>query len=97
MTCDWYKNFYGDNQDMYAFTLKQIKKYFTGVKALKGVDLTINKGEIHCLAGENGCGKSTLGRAIANLIKYEDKIKYQGKDLQSYNSKEMKNLNKLTF
>jgi simple sugar transport system ATP-binding protein len=45
--------------------LEQIKKYFTGVKALKGVDLTINKGEIHCLAGENGCGKSTLIKVIS--------------------------------
>ena len=27
MTCDWYKNFYGDNQDMYTFTLKQIKQF----------------------------------------------------------------------
>lgn len=45
--------------------LEKIKKYFTGVKALKGVDLTINKGEIHCLAGENGCGKSTLIKVIS--------------------------------
>ncbi|MGD1822056.1 MAG: sugar ABC transporter ATP-binding protein [Pleomorphochaeta sp.] len=45
--------------------LEKIKKYFTGVKALKGVDLTINTGEIHCLAGENGCGKSTLIKVIS--------------------------------
>jgi len=45
--------------------LEKIKKYFNGVKALKGVDLTINKGEIHCLAGENGCGKSTLIKVIS--------------------------------
>ncbi len=45
--------------------LEEIKKYFTGVKALKGVDLTINTGEIHCLAGENGCGKSTLIKVIS--------------------------------
>lgn len=45
--------------------LNKIKKYFTGVKALKGVDLTINTGEIHCLAGENGCGKSTLIKVIS--------------------------------
>lgn len=45
--------------------LEKIKKEFTGVKALKGVDLTINTGEIHCLAGENGCGKSTLIKVIS--------------------------------
>ncbi len=45
--------------------LKGIKKAFGGVHALKGVDLTIKKGEIHCLAGENGCGKSTLIKVIS--------------------------------
>lgn len=45
--------------------LKGIKKSFGGVKALKGVDLTIRKGEVHCLAGENGCGKSTLIKVIS--------------------------------
>ena len=45
--------------------LENIKKSFGGVHALKGVDLTINSGEIHCLAGENGCGKSTLIKVIS--------------------------------
>ena len=40
--------------------VKNIKKSFGGVHAFKGVDLTIKKGETHCLAGENGCGKSTI-------------------------------------
>lgn len=45
--------------------LENIKKSFGGVHALKGIDLTINSGEIHCLAGENGCGKSTLIKVIS--------------------------------
>jgi len=48
-------------------TLKGIKKSFGGVHALKGVDLHINKGEIHCLAGENGCGKSTIIKIISGF------------------------------
>ena len=32
--------------------LDHIKKYFGGVKALKGVSLEVRSGEIHCLAGE---------------------------------------------
>lgn len=48
-------------------TLKGIKKSFGGVHALKGVDLQINKGEIHCLAGENGCGKSTIIKVISGF------------------------------
>jgi simple sugar transport system ATP-binding protein len=47
--------------------LKNIKKSFGGVHALKGVNLTVNKGEVHCLAGENGCGKSTLIKVISGV------------------------------
>ncbi len=47
--------------------LSGIKKSFGGVHALRGVDLEIRRGEIHCLAGENGCGKSTLIKAISGV------------------------------
>lgn len=47
--------------------LRGIKKSFGGVRALDGVDLEIKKGEIHCLAGENGCGKSTLIKTISGV------------------------------
>ena len=47
--------------------ITQVKKYFGGVKALDGVDLVIRKGEIHCLAGENGCGKSTIINVISGF------------------------------
>ena len=44
-----------------------ITKSFAGVQALKGVSLEIMPGEIHCLAGENGCGKSTLIKVISGV------------------------------
>lgn len=50
-------------------SVKGIKKSFGGVHALKGVDLTIKKGETHCLAGENGCGKSTIIKVISGFYK----------------------------
>ncbi len=42
-----------------------VKKSFAGVDALKGINMEIFPGEIHCLAGENGCGKSTLIKIIS--------------------------------
>ncbi|MDR2521240.1 MAG: sugar ABC transporter ATP-binding protein [Spirochaetaceae bacterium] len=44
-----------------------VTKSFGGVKALKGVNLAVGRGEIHCLAGENGCGKSTLIKVISGF------------------------------
>ena len=52
--------------------MKNIKKSFGGVHALKGVDLTIKKGETHCLAGENGCGKSTIIKVISGFYKPDE-------------------------
>ena len=51
----------------YILKATGIKKYFGGVKALDGVSLSIRKGEIHCLAGENGCGKSTIINIISGF------------------------------
>jgi simple sugar transport system ATP-binding protein len=47
--------------------LTDITKSFAGVQALRGVDLTVMRGKIHCLVGENGCGKSTLIKIIAGV------------------------------
>ena len=46
-----------------------IKNTCGGVPALKGVDLTIKRGDTHRLAGENGCGKSTIIKVISGFYK----------------------------
>ena len=60
--------------------IKEVSKHFGGVKALDKVGLTINTGEIHCLVGENGCGKSTLIKIISGFYKPDGgEICFEGK------------------
>ncbi|HSK70015.1 MAG TPA: sugar ABC transporter ATP-binding protein, partial [Candidatus Limnocylindria bacterium] len=59
-----------------------IYKSFAGVHALKNVSLSIMPGEIHCLAGENGCGKSTLIKIISGVYQPDaGSITFDGKKL----------------
>jgi len=51
---------------------------------LKGVDLTVNVGEVHAIMGPNGSGKSSLANVLAGRLNYEvtgGKVLYEGKDL----------------
>jgi len=43
--------------------------YENGIEALKGVDLTVSKGEIHALIGQNGSGKTTLAKHLVGLLR----------------------------
>ena len=45
--------------------MRGITKAFSGVRALKGVDLDVRPGEVHCILGQNGAGKSTLIKILA--------------------------------
>lgn len=47
--------------------VKGLKKEYNGLQVLKGVDLTINKGDVVCLVGPSGCGKSTFLRCLNRL------------------------------
>ena len=54
---------------MSALVIKDLHKSFDGVPAVKGVDFTINSGEIFGLLGPNGAGKSTIINMIAGVVR----------------------------
>ena len=64
---------------MALLELQGIAKHFGAIEALKGVDLSIEPGEVVGLMGDNGAGKSTLVRVIAgNFRPSEGEIRIQG-------------------
>lgn len=63
---------------------KGISKSFPGVKALDQVNLTINKGEVHGLIGENGAGKSTIIKVLAGVYAPDEgQITFMGQEYKN--------------
>ena len=62
-----------------------------GKEILKGVDLTIRRGEVHAVMGPNGAGKSTLGAVLAGRPTFEvtgGSVRYDGRDLLTLSPEE---------
>lgn len=70
---------------MYALEIKNlIKTYATGVQAVKGIDLTVERGDFYALLGHNGAGKSTTIGIISSLVnKTSGSVKVFGYDLDT--------------
>ena len=69
---------------MSLLEIKNLHVDVDGHEILKGIDLTVNSGEVHSIMGPNGSGKSTLAQVLARRESYNvtaGEILYDGKDL----------------
>ena len=71
--------------------IKDLSVKIENKNILNGLNLNINKGEVHAIMGPNGCGKSTLANVLAGKEDYEilnGKINFKDNDLFDLNIEE---------
>lgn len=66
---------------MNLLEIRGLEVSYGGIRAVKGIDLEIAKGELVCLIGANGAGKSSTLRAIAGLVPAAGSIRLGDRDL----------------
>lgn len=92
-------------EDRAIIQLDHVSKSFTvrsgifggrkNMQVIGDLSLSIGRGEVLCLVGESGCGKTTTGKLIVGLIRpTSGKILFEGKDIWSMNNEEFKNYRK---
>jgi branched-chain amino acid transport system ATP-binding protein len=71
----------GESNSHPILSITDVSKTFGGVRAVSGLDLTVNRGELRCLIGPNGAGKSTVFKLImgseqptSGVIRFNDVI-----------------------
>jgi branched-chain amino acid transport system ATP-binding protein len=77
---------------MALLELNDVHAYYGNIQALKGISLTVDKGEIVTLIGGNGAGKTTTLRTICGLMRQcTGRITLDGNDLTQYQTHELVN------
>jgi branched-chain amino acid transport system ATP-binding protein len=69
-------------------SVENLRVSYDHIKALHGINFSVDEGEIVCIIGANGAGKSTTLRAISRMVPVESgtKMTYMGKDLLKYSA-----------
>ena len=68
--------------------VENLRVSYEKIKSLQGIDFQVGRGEIVCMIGANGAGKSTALRAISRLVPVEagTRMTFEGKDLLKYSA-----------
>jgi branched-chain amino acid transport system ATP-binding protein len=70
---------------MALLEIENVHTYYGNIEALKGISLTVDKGEIVTLIGGNGAGKSTTLKTLRGLLRpRQGSIRFEGEDLTQY-------------
>ncbi|MCA3365571.1 MAG: ABC transporter ATP-binding protein [Roseomonas sp.] len=77
--------------------IEDLRVTFGGTAAVRGISLTVQKGETHCLVGESGCGKSVTSLAVMGLLAKGGKreaarLSFAGDDIRDYNEAQISRL-----
>lgn len=69
--------------------VENLNVFYGGIHAIRGITFEVKKGEIVTLVGSNGAGKTSILRAISNLIKSQGIIKYKGEDINNLSAEKI--------
>jgi branched-chain amino acid transport system ATP-binding protein len=61
--------------------VRQLEVHYGGIRAVSGVELQVEEGELVCLIGANGAGKTSTLKAICGLVPSSGAVRYAGEDI----------------
>lgn len=71
--------------------IRGLRKSYSGLQVLKGIDMAVGKGETVAIMGPSGCGKSTLLRCITRLTEPDEgEIRFNGRSLTELNDADLR-------
>ncbi len=75
---------------MSLLELRELEVAYGGIRAVKGIDLAVDAGEMVCLIGANGAGKTTTLRAVTGLVRAAaGRVLYDGRDISGLRTHEI--------